>query len=297
MGMTYSKADAATAPPPMPSFADLSKAAADSIKEKELAERPNYLDLPPPLKYEDIQRETLMALKPEIFEGMRFEITKPLNQNFFLSHSLFMGNMELGSGGRQMLKAPIGTYEFGANVISERFMMLGRIATDGRLSGRLKYDVLDWLGVKLHMQLSNEAGQSQVMVDSDVKGHDWNAQLKLGSPSFVGLNYFQSVTPSLSAGGEFFWLQSSLKSGVGLALRHTGEKHVGTMQLATTGIMSMGYAHKVRAVCRLRFMGKAGVQRVGASRSERLCSDLRPPSFSPLPPSCRAGFREDHFGL
>ena len=47
----------------------------------------------------------------------------------------------------------------------------------------------------------------QVMVDSDVKGHDWNAQLKLGSPSFVGLNYFQSVTPHLSAGGEFFWLQ------------------------------------------------------------------------------------------
>ena len=43
-------------------------------------------------------------------------------------------------------------------------MMLGRIATDGRLSGRLKYDVLDWLGVKLHMQLSNEAGQSQARV-------------------------------------------------------------------------------------------------------------------------------------
>ena len=62
----------------------------------------------------------------------------------------------------QVLKAPVGTYEFGANVISERFMMLGRIATDGRLSGRLKYDVLDWLGVKLHMQLSNEPGQSQV---------------------------------------------------------------------------------------------------------------------------------------
>ena len=40
-------------------------------------------------------------------------------------------------------------------------------------------------------------------------------------------------------------MQSSLKSGVGLAVRHTGEKHVGTLQLATTGIMSMGYAHRV----------------------------------------------------
>lgn len=118
-------------------------------------------------------------------------------------------------------------------------------ARTGRLSGRLKADVLDWLGFKLHMQLSNEAGQSQVMFDSDIKGHDWNAQLKLGNPSFIGANYFQSITPKLSAGGEFFWLQSNLKSGVGLALRHTGDKHVATLQLATTGIMSMGYAHKV----------------------------------------------------
>lgn len=244
MGLVYSRADA-SAPPPMPSFADLSASAAKSIKDKEAAEKPNYLDLPAPLKYEEIQRETLMALKPEIFEGMRFEVTKPLNQNFFLSHSLFMGNMELGTGGGQMLKAPIGTYEFGANVISERFMMLGRIATDGRLSGRLKYDILESLGLKLHMQLSNEVGQSQVMMDTDVKGRDWNAQLKLGNPSFIGLNYFQSLTPSLSAGGEFFWLQSSQKSGVGLAVRHTEDKNVTTMQLATTGIMSMGYAHKL----------------------------------------------------
>lgn len=27
-----------------------------------------------------------VALKPDVFEGMRFEITRPLNNNFFLSH-------------------------------------------------------------------------------------------------------------------------------------------------------------------------------------------------------------------
>jgi len=239
-----SKAES-SAPPPMPNFANLSAAAAQAIKDAAKQEQPNYLDLPPPVKYEDIQREVLMALKPDLFEGMRFEITKPLNQNFFLSHSLFMGNMELSTGGKQILKAPIGTYEFGANVVSEKFMMLGRVATDGRLSGRVKYDIRDWLGLKLHMQLSNDPGQSQVMVDTDVKGKDWNAQLKLGNPSFVGLNYFQSITPKLSAGGEFFWLQSNLKSGVGFALRHTDDKHVATMQVATTGILSLQYAHKV----------------------------------------------------
>jgi mitochondrial import receptor subunit TOM40 len=236
---------AATAPPPLPTFANIGSAAAAALK----SEKPSYLELPAPVKYEEIQRETLMALKPDVFEGMRFEINRPLNPNFFLSHSLFMGNMELSTGGRQALKTPVGHYEFGANVISERFMMLGRVMTDGRLSGRLKYDLAPWLSSKLHLQLGNEPGSSQAMVDLDVKGGDWNSQLKLGSPSFLGLNYFQSLTPRLSAGGEFFWLHSNLKSGVGLALRHAGDKHIATAQLATTGILSMQYAHKVGGLC------------------------------------------------
>jgi mitochondrial import receptor subunit TOM40 len=61
----------------------------------------------------------------------------------------------------------------------------------------------------------------------------------------AGLNYFQSLTTSLSAGGEFFWLGGQLRSGLGLALRHSGEQHIATMQVATTGILSAQYAHKV----------------------------------------------------
>lgn len=61
----------------------------------------------------------------------------------------------------------------------------------------------------------------------------------------AGANYFQSVTPRLSAGGEFFWLASSLKSGVGLAARYTDDKQIFTTQLATTGLLNMQYANKV----------------------------------------------------
>ncbi|KAL6764076.1 40 kDa translocon at mitochondrial outer envelope membrane [Haematococcus lacustris] len=240
MGLISSKAES-SAPPPLPTFTNIGQAAAAALKN----ERPSYLELPAPVKYEDIQREVMMALKPDLFEGMRFEINKPLNPNFFLSHSLFMGNMDLATGGRQQLKTPMGHYEFGANVVSDRYMLLGRITTEGRLSGRIKYDLAQWMAMKLHLQLSGEPGQSQAMLDTDLKGGDWNAQLKLGSPSFLGLNYFQSLTPRLSAGGEFFWLHSNLKSGVGLAMRHQGTKHVATMQVATTGILSLQYAHKV----------------------------------------------------
>lgn len=235
-------------PPPLPDFTGAAsplKAAADELKKKDV----NYMRLPPPVRYEDIQREVMMALKPDVFEGLRFEITRPLNQNFFLTHSLFMGNLELpgaATGGKQMLKVPVGTYEFGANLISEQgHFALGRITTDGRLSGRLKYDAADWLSGRLNMQLSGEAGGSQVMADLDVKGADWNGQLKLGTPQFLGLNYFQSLTPGLSAGGEFFWLGGQMRSGLGLALRHTGERHVATLQVASTAILSAQYAHRV----------------------------------------------------
>ena len=71
-------------------------------------------------------------------------------------------------------------------------MMLGRIATDGRLSGRLKYDVLDWLAVKLHMQLSNEAGQSQARagkggkVQSQATRGEFGGNMAWQSPAGTG---------------------------------------------------------------------------------------------------------------
>ena len=39
----------------------------------------------------------------------------------------------------QVVKMPIGTYEFGANLVTNRGnLMLGRITSDGRLTGRVK---------------------------------------------------------------------------------------------------------------------------------------------------------------
>ncbi|KAF5834850.1 40 kDa translocon at mitochondrial outer envelope membrane [Dunaliella salina] len=243
MGLIYSKADGGTEPPPMPNFASIGAAASAALKR----EKPNYLELPQPVRYEEIQRENIMVLKPDTFEGMRFEINKPLNPYFFLSHALYMGNLDLSTGSKQMLKTSVGTYEFGANVINEKYMLLGRLSNDGRLSGRVKYDFTNWLSSKVQLQLGTEPGQSHAMADADFKGSDWNAQLKVGTPSFLGLNYFQSVTPNLSAGGELFWLQTNMKSGVGLALRHQGDngRHVSTAQVASTGVMNLQYSHKV----------------------------------------------------
>jgi mitochondrial import receptor subunit TOM40 len=188
----------------------------------------------------------MMSLKPDHFEGMRFDLTKPLNNNFALSHSIFMGNVDVPTANGQLVKMSMGTYEFGANLITNNgTLALGRVGTDGRLNGRVKYDLNDWIACKASFQASNEEGMNQAMYDLDLKGSIWNAQLKYGTSSFYGCNYFQSVTQHLSVGGEVFYLAEQGRSGVGLAARHQTDKAVFTLQAANTGLVSMGYLFRV----------------------------------------------------
>mmetsp|Transcript_108 Transcript_108/g.309 ORF Transcript_108/g.309 Transcript_108/m.309 type:complete len:318 (-) Transcript_108:79-1032(-) len=235
MGLTVSRLDG---PPPAPA-----PAAAPAAPAK--APKVDYMELPCPVKYDELQREAMMSLKPELFEGCRFDYTKPLNQKFSLQHSLSMGPMEVPSQGQQIIKIPASTYEFGANLIDTNMMLIGRVLTDGRVTGRIKYDLSDALSVKLQTQLTPERGYSQAMFDIDLKGVDWQGQIKFGNQSFYGLNYLQSVTPSLALGAELFWLAQQRKSGVGLAARYATDQCVATGQLATTGLLSLTYTHRV----------------------------------------------------
>ncbi|PRW61086.1 mitochondrial import receptor subunit TOM40-1-like [Chlorella sorokiniana] len=211
------------------------------------AKKVDYMELPQPVRYEELQREVMMSLKPDLFEGLRFDLTKPLNHNFALSHSIFMGNIDVPTANpSQVVKMPMGTYEFGANLVSNRGnLMLGRVTSDGRLTGRVKYDVHEMAALKSQFQIASEKGMSQAMFDLDFKGKDWNGQLKYGTSNFYGANYFQSVTPRLSLGGEVFYLAEQRRSGIGLAARHAGEKHIATAQVANTGLVSLTYIQKI----------------------------------------------------
>ena len=77
------------------------------------------------------------------------------------------------------------------------------------------------------------------------QGSDWNAQVKLGNAEFVGINYLQSVTPTLALGGEAFWLGQQRKSGAGFAARLADEQQVATAQVATTGLVSLTYLRRI----------------------------------------------------
>ncbi|PIA53218.1 hypothetical protein AQUCO_00900063v1 [Aquilegia coerulea] len=216
-------------------------------KETEIKkeERTNYMDLPTPIPFEEAHREAMMSLKPEHFEGMRFDFTKGLNPRFSLSHSLFMGPMEFPSQSSEVIKIPTSNYEFGANFIDPKFMLFGRMLTDGRLSARLKADLSDNLTLKGNAQLTNEPQMSHGMANFDYKGTDWRGQFQFGNGPLFGLSYIQSVTRHLSLGSEVFWAEQQRKSGLGVAARYNTDKMVATGQMASTGMVALSYVQKI----------------------------------------------------
>ncbi|WOL04577.1 mitochondrial import receptor subunit TOM40-1-like [Canna indica] len=208
-------------------------------------EKVDWLNLPCPIPFEEVQREALMSLKPELFEGLRFDFTKGLNQRFALSHSVFMGSMEVPSQSSGTIKVPTAHYEFGANFLDPKLMLVGRVMTDGRLNARVKCDLTDKLTMKINAQLTNEPHFSQGMFNFDYKGTDYRTQFQIGNNAFYGGNYIQSVSPHLSLGTEIFWLGHQRKSGIGFAARYNTDKMVATGQVASTGIVALSYVQKV----------------------------------------------------
>ncbi|CAN6443115.1 unnamed protein product [Victoria cruziana] len=216
-----------------------------SADPKEVEKKVDWLNLPCPVPFEEIQREVLMSLKPELFEGLRFDFTKPLNQKFSLSHSVFMGSMEVPSQSKDTIKVPTSHYEFGANFLDPKLMLVGRILTDGRLNAKVKCDLTNNLTLKVNAQLTSEPHFSQGMFNFDYKGKDFRTQFQFGNNAFYGVNYIQSVSPNLALGGEVFWLGQQRKSGIGFAARYNTDKMVATGQVASTGIVALSYVQKV----------------------------------------------------
>ncbi|XP_066314183.1 mitochondrial import receptor subunit TOM40-1-like [Miscanthus floridulus] len=256
MGSNVSQAGAP--PPPPPTYAStpppFAPAAADAAfatpppkphEEEATEEKVDYLNLPCPVPYEEIQREAFMALKPDLFEGMRFDFTKMITPYFALSHSVYMGSTEIPAQGSDVIKVPTSNYEFGANFINQRTMLVGRVSHDGRENIRVKHDITDNLSLKINAQLTSEPHYSQGMLNFDYKGKDFRSQIQFGNNGFYGANYIQSVTKNLSLGTEAFWLGQQRKSGVGVVARYDTKKMVATAQIATTGMVALSYVQKV----------------------------------------------------
>ncbi|XP_010500600.1 PREDICTED: probable mitochondrial import receptor subunit TOM40-2 [Camelina sativa] len=214
------------------------------VKTK-IGEKVDYSNLPCPLIYEELHREAYMSLKPELFEGFRFDYNKIVNQKFFVSHNVSMGPTEVPTQHSEVIKIPTASYDFGATFVDPKLLLLGRVTTDGRLNARGKCDLTDNFSIKGTAQLTNEEHMSQGQLTFDYKGSDYRTQLQVGNGSIYGANYIQHVTPHLSLGGEVFWIGQNRKSGVGYTGRYETDKMIASGQVSSNGLAVMNYVQKV----------------------------------------------------
>ena len=184
-------------------------------------------------------RARAVSLKADHFEGGRFDFNKQLNQKFFLSplrlHGLHRGPRARAT---RSSRSPTRRTSSAPTSSMPTYMLVGRALTDGRLSGRLKYDFSDALSAKL------QTSEGARVLAGHGRPRLQGARLARRSSSsatarFYGVNYLQSVSDALSLGGEGFWLGGQKKSGVGFAARYADDKTVATGQVATTGLVSL----------------------------------------------------------
>jgi len=80
-----------------------------------------------------------------------------------------MGSVEVPAQGNDVIKIPTSNYEFGANFINEKMMLMGRVSHEGRENIRVKFDLTENLSVKINAQLTSEPHYSQGMFNFDYK--------------------------------------------------------------------------------------------------------------------------------
>ncbi|KAK4534685.1 hypothetical protein CDCA_CDCA02G0710 [Cyanidium caldarium] len=227
-------------------------------------------ELPNPGAYEEISQEASTILRPNLFDGVRFDMNVPVTGAVSTGHSLEMGSVQSPPG-----------YALALNYMSSTLVAVSRWDMSGRVNGRLFYTHTPNIISKLLLSRqpaedpaaaaaaaaaaamlsgggagagstanagANAAPASSsttLMYDLDYRGSDYSANLKLGTGGIVAVSYMQSIIPSLSMGGEgFFQLRNKFSALTGAA-RVVTTDGILTATVASFGPVIGSYVHRV----------------------------------------------------
>mmetsp|Transcript_9474 Transcript_9474/g.10909 ORF Transcript_9474/g.10909 Transcript_9474/m.10909 type:complete len:381 (-) Transcript_9474:151-1293(-) len=193
-----------------------------------------------PGQFDKADSDALRVLKPDIFDGCRFEHNKMLGPNFTVNHSLWLGSAMLQTG---------NNYSFGSTVVLNegKTMLLGRIDPEGRLDAQWHQEIVQPQKVisRVQSSISSSSEQSMTQGSLEINGIDYAATLKLTKGPMFGLSYFQSVTPKIAMGAESFYHHGQGVSHIFARGKYDNGKDIATATLTTMGSVSANYARKV----------------------------------------------------
>uniref|UniRef100_A0A6V1K0T5 Mitochondrial import receptor subunit TOM40 n=1 Tax=Heterosigma akashiwo TaxID=2829 RepID=A0A6V1K0T5_HETAK len=163
------------------------------VKQAEAAEKgaEEKIRCPPPLEF--LPMEFKRITQPDTYDGVRFELNKPVTPSFGINHMFWLGT--------QMIPTHVH-YTYGATVAedSDRLIM-GRYDLQGNLDSRIHYAWNKQFNSKFLMGLGQ---QDSASADLSYAGASatWQAKAAALPAPQLALSYVQALTPRWAAGGE-----------------------------------------------------------------------------------------------
>jgi mitochondrial import receptor subunit TOM40 len=215
-------------------------------------------ELPNPGAYEEINQEASAVLRPNLFDGTRFDMNLPITPTLSTGHSIEMGSSQATPG-----------YALSVNYITSTLIAVSRMDMSGRFNGRIFYTHTPRLISKLLVSrqpaedpaaaaamLAAATGgaavapppstaSTTVMYDLDYRGSDYSANLKVGTGGVVSVAYMQSIVPSFSMGGEGFFQMRNKFSALTAAARYLTTDGIFSATVASFGPVVASYVHRV----------------------------------------------------
>ncbi|GBG25335.1 Mitochondrial import receptor subunit TOM40-like [Hondaea fermentalgiana] len=190
-----------------------------------------------PGAFDKADAEIKRVLNPDLWDGCRVIVNKPLSQRFQSSHEFWLGSNMLKTG---------NSYHFGVHCSpSDATMLMARVDPAGQVDAQWHQNINPMVTTRLIASLGSDPSRGVVQAECEVKGADFTGTIKTSQGPYLGFSYFQAVTKNLAMGGEGFYHHSQGMSHVLARAKYQDENQAATATLTTLNTVSANYLRKV----------------------------------------------------
>jgi len=190
-----------------------------------------------PGAFDKADSEIKRVLNPDLWDGLRVIVNKPLSQRFQSSHEFWLGSNMLKTG---------NSYHFGVHCSpADETMLMARVDPTGQVDAQWHQTVSPGVTSRVIASLGSDVSRGVVQAECEIKGEDYTGTIKASQGPYLGFSYFQAVTKNLALGGEGFYHHSQGMSHVLARAKYSDEKQAATATLTTLNTVSANYLRKV----------------------------------------------------
>jgi len=189
---------------------------------------------PPPFELISMDHKRLSTL--DSWDGVRFEVSKPVTPTFGVNHMFWLGTSAVPGGVH---------YTYGATVAEDNNrLVMGRVDIHGNVEGRVHFGLRNNLGGKILMTMGQ---QESLSADLTYTGESCCCTGKVAVGPSLSLSYIQALTSRIAFGGEGLFDLSMKKLAVTGLARYTTPQSVflGTLVPEKDFGMNLYYLRKV----------------------------------------------------